>query len=92
MIRYIDASELKTPTPSNDNFARVVCVEILTPGEGWTIKMDRGCGWVKTYTLDELIELIYIIENGRHQSAQYQAQTEGMRDCLGRIRSFGVLS
>lgn len=91
MIRHIDPSEIEPRPACNDNFARVTCVEILTPAVGWKIKVNRGGRLIKTYTLEGLIELIYIIENSRHRGAQYQAQTEGMRLCVERIRKFGVL-
>lgn len=74
----------------NDNWAPAHCIEVFCPDAGWVIHVDRGSGHERL-TLHEFIETILIIENSRFKNVWYRSQAKDMRDCLDRIKSFGVI-
>ena len=91
MHNSIISKAYKAPHNNNDNYPRVLCGEVFTPGVGWSVHIDRYRSGVERLSLDEFIGLIYLIENGARNTC-YLDQARDMRACLERIQSFRVMS
>lgn len=90
-MRRFTLGEANVPSKANnDNYPPALCAEVLTPGVGWSVHVQRGSSYQR-FTLDEFIQRIYIIENGRRNKV-YLDNAKDMRACLERIKAFGVLS